>query len=268
MANNSQDVRKDQLLSGTALTPDQAVELAEIREGLATLGRRNTDAAFALGGFIMRAKHLLPQKALGKWVKEACGFEPRTARHYMAVFEQLAAWRERLEAAGVAPTIMFALVGANDDAIDEVLSAIEAGEHVTVKQVKSLLGISPKPKKVATNVLDIGGLVGLRRAAELKLEHDMKSFDVFAKHILTKVELAMKPLEKGKRVVISTLVDSIEVDSRHASDLVNAVIAPLTVNTSDVRRPLYSAAVEAGTSWAKVQNVLSRMGSATSWPAK
>ncbi|MDP2118537.1 MAG: hypothetical protein Q8K28_01400 [Hoeflea sp.] len=115
----SQSVHKA-LMAGTDLSPTQMVELAEVKEGLCSIGRRTTEAALELGGYLVRGKVILPEKTFAKWVKEVCGFTPRTARNYIGVAERLGPFRDRLVAAGVVPTVMFALVGAEDDAIDKV----------------------------------------------------------------------------------------------------------------------------------------------------
>ncbi|WP_417423056.1 hypothetical protein [Hoeflea sp.] len=265
MAKNSQAVHKAQLLAGTDLTQAELIELAEVREGLFSLGRRKTGEAIALGGYLVRAKAILPEKALGKWVKEACGFTPRTARNYIGVAEHLAPHRDRLEAVGVAPTVLFALVGAKDDAIDRVLSALEAGERLTVKQVKAMVGIVPTPKPKADNALDLGGLAGLRRAAEMKTKADMAEFYGMARSILQAVQKALEPLEKNRGVKKGALCDAVVLDCRHAHDLLNSIAAPMEADYAEHMnwRPAH---LPEGSAWRRVQALLRRMGGVDSWP--
>ncbi|MBY2964315.1 hypothetical protein HF251_16730 [Rhizobium leguminosarum] len=248
------------------ISPEQEGELKALGEGIRSLGRRTTEQALELGGYLARAKSILPERAFGAWVKAICKFTSKTARNYVAVYEKLSDYRERLLAASVAPTMLFALAYADKEKVESVLMAIEAGEQLTVAQVKATVGVEAK-RKVATtdDALNIGGLAGLRKAAELKTTQDVAQFHGLMSVVLKRVEKAMEPIAKGRAVKKGMLQEAIVYDCRHAHDLLNSIAAPMKaemvahVNWRPARLP-------EGSAWRKVQALLHRMGGVDGWP--
>ncbi|CDZ72583.1 Hypothetical protein NGAL_HAMBI2610_42080 [Neorhizobium galegae bv. orientalis] len=249
------------------ISPEQQGELKVLGEGIRSLGRRSTEEAMELGGYLSRAKAILPERQLGAWVKAICKFTPKTARNYIAVYENLSAYQDRLVEAAVAPTTLFVLAYAKERDVEQVLSAFEAGEQLTVTQVKAMVGATVT-KKVALSddLMNVPGLAGLRKVAQLKVEQDAARFVGLTTAVLTRVEKALEPLAEKKAVVKKTLQDKVMLDCRHAHDLLNSVCAPLQ---PDVTAYMNWRAVKLpeGTAWRKVQDLLRLMGGAT-WPER
>ncbi len=213
---------------GPTISPAQEDELKWLRDAFQSLGRRTTAQAFEIGGYLVRAKSILPEKALGAWIREVCKFTPKTGRNYMAVHANLLDHKERLEATAVAPTVLFVLAYAEQPDVERVISAIETGEQLTVAQVKAMVGVEVKRKVATTDeALNVGGIAGLRKAAELKTAHDMARFHGLMSAVLKRVEKAMEPIAKGRAVKKGMLQDAIVHDCRHAHDLLNSIAAPM-----------------------------------------
>jgi hypothetical protein len=249
------------------VSPEDVSELKTLGEGIRSLGRRTTEQGFELGGYLARAKAILPERALGAWVKAICKFSTKTGRNYIAVHENLADYKERLVAAGIASTTLFILAYADSEKVEDVLAAFEAGEDLTVAQVKIMVGATPPKKEAEENLPEIGGAAGLRRMAEIKIEQDSIKFFQLTTAVLHHVETAMGPLAENRAVTKKSLHDLIPNDCRHAHDLINSIAAPLEpsmaagVNWRPSKLPK-------GTAWGKVQALLYKMGSKETWPAR
>ncbi|WP_312367740.1 hypothetical protein [Ensifer sp.] len=252
---------------GPTLSRAQEGELKWLRDAFQSLGRRTTTQAYEIGGYLVRAKSILPEKALGAWIKVVCKFTPKAGRNYMAVHTNLMDYKERLEAAAVAPTVLFVLAYAEQPDVERVISAIEAGEELTVAQVKAMVGAVPTKKAKNEAVLDVGGMAGLRKIAEIKVEEDSVKFLQLTTGILKRVEKAMEPLAQNRAVFKGPLQELIIDDCKHAHDLINSIAAPLqpAMVASVNWRP---ARLTEGTTWRKVQELLSKMGGAHGWPGR
>ncbi|CAN7171090.1 restriction endonuclease [Pararhizobium sp. LjRoot238] len=247
------------------ISPEQEGELKALGEGIRSLGRRTTEQALELGGYLARAKSILPEKALGAWVKAICKFTPKTARNYIAVHEHLSEYKDRLVTAAVAPTTLFVLAYAEQENVETVLSAIEAGEQLTVAQVKTMVGASPRKTAATAEVLNVGGLAGLRKVAELKVAEDAARFVGLVTAILAQVENALEPFAKGRAVKKGALQEAVVYDCRHAHDLINGIAAPLQPDVT-AHMNWRPAKLPDGTAWRKVQALLQRMGGVDGWP--
>ncbi len=85
------------------VSPEDVSELQAIGDDIRCLGRRTNQQAYELGGYLARAKAILPERKLGAWCKAICKFTPKTARNYIAVYENLSVYKERLVATGDVP---------------------------------------------------------------------------------------------------------------------------------------------------------------------
>lgn len=248
------------------VSPEDVSELRAIGEDIRSLGRRTNLQAYELGGYLARAKAILPERELGAWVKAICKFTPKTARNYIAVYENLSLYKERLVATATSPTVLFVLAYAEEQKVEEVLTALEAGEELTVAQVKQMVGVSTA-KKAAPDAesLNMGGLAGLRKVADLKIEQDAVRFLGLTTSILKKVEKALEPLARNRAVLKGALCDAVTYDCRHAHDLINSLAAPLRPDVTPHLnwRP---EKLPDGTNWRKVQALLHRMGGTEDWP--
>jgi len=248
------------------VSPEDVNELQAISEDIRSLGRRTNLQAYELGGYLARAKAILPERELGAWVKAICKFTPKTARNYIAVYENLSVYKERLVATATSPTMLFVLAYAEEQKVEEVLAALEAGEELTVAQVKQMVGVSTAKKTAPVpDSLNMGGLAGLRKVADLKIEQDAARFLGLTTSILKKVEKALEPLSRNRAVRKGALCDAVTYDCRHAHDLINSLAAPLRPDVTPHLnwRP---EKLPDGTSWRKVQALLHRMGGAEDWP--
>lgn len=173
------------------LTPEErehAPLLRDVAAAVAAVKRRDAEQSYELGEHLARAKDVLPEKALGSWVKENCGFTPRLARSYIAVHTHLQAFRSRLVAAAVKPTILLTLANADIDKVGEVVEAIEADGRLSVVQVKRMLKPAGTEDAAAPAA---GGRQGLMRAAHEKLKTHTAHFVQEAAVVLKEVEVAV-----------------------------------------------------------------------------
>ncbi len=90
--------RKRQAIAETKLGPTlsraQQDELKWLRNAFQSLGRRTTEQAYDVGDYLSRAKSILPEKALGAWIKAVCKFTPKTGRNYIAIHTNLIDYKE------------------------------------------------------------------------------------------------------------------------------------------------------------------------------
>ncbi|WLR96209.1 hypothetical protein [Shinella sumterensis] len=237
--------------------------LTEVHDAVKAMGRRTTGQAYELGYQLARAKAVLPEKMFGRWTSTVCGYTPRQGRNYVAIHEHLQEHRERLEGAAVVPTVLFVLASAKPEKIEAVLAVVESGERLTVGQVKNLIkdGDEGQPERKAA----IGGLAGLRRAAEAKLKDELTQFIELSKRILKAAEPITELLEKGKHVSKKSLADKVEVDAYKAAGLLRSAIFPERIDASRAANP---GADDALLGWGGVPALFGRLGDSPRWPGK
>ncbi|MCK8781896.1 hypothetical protein M0654_18095 [Rhizobium sp. NTR19] len=248
------------------ISHEDVSELEAIGEDIRSLGRRTTGQGYELGSYLARAKAILPERAFGAWVKAICKFTPKTARNYVAVHENLAAYKERLVTTGTAPTTLFILAHADKEKVEDVVTAFELGEKLTVAQVKAMVGAAPAKKMACDTGHNLGGATGLRKIAQLKVAEDSVKFFQLVMGILSRVEKALEPLDKKRSVVKGALQKSIVHDCRHAHDLINSIAAPLEPSSMVANTNWQPAKLPEGTAWRNVQALLLRMGGVEAWP--
>lgn len=206
----------------------QASEVTQIDEGalqcaaekIVALNRKSTGHAYELGETFAEAKALVPEKRFGHWLKQFTDYSVRSAWNYISIHEKLQDYREHLLTHAVTPTVMFELAKGEPAQIEAVIARMDAGERIRVKDVKAALGIKPKEKE-ASALIDFGGMAGLRKIAEIKIEEDSVKFLQLATRILKSVETAKEPLAKKRAVGKGALQDVIVYHCRHAHDLIN-----------------------------------------------
>lgn len=233
------------------LTPEErehAPLLSEVAAAVAAVKRRDAEQSYELGEHLARAKGVLPEKALGSWVKEQCGFTPRLARSYIAVHTHLQDFRSRLVAAAVKPTILLTLASADPQKVEEVVEAIEADGRLSVVQVKRMLKPAGTEDAAAPAA---GGRQGLMRAAQEKLKTHTAHFAKEAAVVLKQVEVAVTTLQAGKHVAKTALFDKLGSAAGRARDhLSNAV------------------ETEADRDWKAVSSTLGRLSDLPRWPGR
>ncbi|MDZ7603083.1 MAG: hypothetical protein U1A06_17100, partial [Hoeflea sp.] len=229
------------------------------------LDRDSTAHAFKLGETFAEVKSIVPEKSFGKWLNGFSNYSVRSAWNYTSVHERLQDHREQLVASAVMPSVMFVLAKCDPPLMESLVARIATGERLKVKDVKLALGGAPKQES-NISPLDVGGLAGLRKASDVKMATDMAEFQRLTKSILAEVEDAVKPLAEGKRVVKNSLAAMIELDCRHACELLNAIIAPLTPYAFDERRTWRPVELDKSTGWGQAQKLLHRLGMEPDWP--
>ncbi|KGF67812.1 hypothetical protein LL06_20155 [Hoeflea sp. BAL378] len=247
-----------------SLDTENALKRAVAR--ITALDRDCTAHAFELGETFAELKSLVPQKSFGKFLSTFSNYSVCNAWNYSSVYERLQDHRDQLIASAVAPTVMFEIAKGDKDQIDGLVARIATGERLKGKDVKAALGGSTKLES-DVSALDVGGLAGLRKAAEIKLGSDLKEFESLVKDILAHVDSAVETSAIGKRVVKSKLADSIEIPSRHAHDLFKVILAPIERHSWNPKGNLEIGKVEDGTSWGEIQRLLRQLGGAEGWPA-
>lgn len=226
----------------------------EVEDNIASMGRNNTEGAYLLGQQLARVNAVLPEKTFGRWMKKRCGYTPRKGRYYVSIHENLQAFRERLVAAGVVPTVMFVLSSAALAEIEAVLSVFENGQRLNVGQVKHMM----KPQKEASEQqpTEVGGAAGLRRAAEAKLKAELELFTKLVKRSHKAVELIVADIRNGKHVAKTKVAAVVEKDCQQAGMLLSAVISP---RGSDAPLPI---------EWVKARQIISRLGDSPRYPGR
>jgi len=250
------------------LTPDQERTLADCAERITALGRKSTEQTFEYGEELAIAQGIVPAKKFGQWLSINAGMSTKSAKNFTRVYKELAAYRDRLVKSAVGSTAMFALLGADDQAIEGVLDRIESGERVTVSMIKTMVGTETKPEVAAIELLDTPGRDGCMKIAMLRMNsHVDLLFDLLG-NILVHVEEAVTKFEDGKRVTMKGLADAIEYDARHANDLFGLTLAPLYMDEKYPNMNWKSSSHVMSSAWGRLQVALHKLGGFDSWPAK
>jgi DNA (cytosine-5)-methyltransferase 1 len=259
---NSRAVKSRDIIG---LSAEQATELAGCAKRILALGRRSTSQAFEYGKELAHAQSILPPKQFGKWLKSSCGMTTKAAKNYTRVHRELAEHRARLEKANVAPTLMFALLGAGSEAVDRVLETVENGERLTVAAVKTLVA---KPKPAAQNdslPLNVGGLRGLTKQAELKRKQDEARFMVVAERLLTAIESALRTLCEELSVETVEVTSPMIEDAREAFVTLESLIGPANSERQPDLQFRSGFMSLSEVTWDIVGQTLKHLSSADSW---
>lgn len=246
-------------MNDAALTHEQETELADCAKRILALGRKSTSQAFEYGRELARAQALLPPKRFGSWLKANCGMSTKSAKNYTRVHKELTAHRHRLEKTGMAPTMMFALLGVDDNAIGEVLDIAEKGERLTVREVKALVSANKTISEKEYPPIEVGGVRGLARRAEIKMKADQVRFLSAAGRLLAKVEEMVKAKLEGRNIASGTKVTEIVEDARQAHEVLQSLIGPAVVDGHDGDRSWLLRPSSDGITWDIVQRTVHRL---------
>lgn len=251
MVIHTQETKKTKT-KARVLTPEErenAPLLREVAAAVAAVKRRDAEQSFELGEHLARAKEVLPEKALGAWVKEHCGFTPRLARSYITVHANLQPFRSRLVAAAVKPTILLTLANADPEKVEAVVQAIEADGRMSVVQVKRMLKADSSPEDQTSPI--VGGRQGLFRAAQERLKTRAALFGKEAAVVLKEVEAAVSALQAGKTVAKSALFHKLGGAAARARDHLSKINE-----------------VDADQDWKGVRILLNDLSVPSYWPDK
>ncbi|GAB5460208.1 hypothetical protein [Hoeflea alexandrii] len=251
------------------LSPDVQARLAEIVERVVSLHRKSTGQVFELGECLAEAKSVQPEKRFGRWLKEHCGYSVRSAWNFISVHERLAGHRERLEKQAIPSTALIELAKAEPGQIEDVITQYEDGKRLKPSEIKALIG--GKNDDGAEEHCDprqLGGKSGLQKMAAAKLKSDMDEFYRLATLVLTELEHAISRVTAGKRMIMRSLANEVELYARHASDRFKDIAAPLQPVDHLPRGNLSHGKIQDQTGWGAVQRSLYRLGGADSWPVR
>jgi hypothetical protein len=227
------------------------------------LGRRTTEQTFELGDHLDEAAALLDEGIFDKWVKHRCGIAPRTARGYMAVFRNLADFRDDLVDLSVGPTALFHLAHAPLEKIREAIAHADEHGQLRVIDVKGILanGEEVEGKRAQSDLYGAGGVTGLKALMAIKARDGLKTFVV---HIEVIVQAINSALDQ-KRVIKEALAREVEDLSRVARMELES-LAQFVEADSDLRRHPRSTQFPKKTEWAVVNETLQKLGLFDSWP--
>lgn len=250
-----------------SLAPEVRARLDEIVAEIVSVHRRTTGQVFDVGRWMAEAKSLQPEKRYGRWLKESCGYSVRSAWSFISVHERLGDYRARLEKHALGTTALFDLATGEPDQINAVLDKFDKGKRLTGSEIKAIVS-KKEPEAGDADPSQIGGRSGLQKMSAAKLKSDMAEFHRLTALILVELEDAIARVDAGKRIVMRSLANELEIYARHASDLFKDIAAPLCPVDHLPRGNLSHATIGRQTGWGAVQHSLHRLGGAGSWPAR
>ncbi len=182
------------------LSEEDAQEVETLRLAYTELGRRSTEHVFECGAVMSAVHQIAPdQKTFGKLVKGAFGISRTGAENLARVHRNLSEHRLRLARLGIAASSLYVMATAEAAKVEDVLVAAEAGEKLSVKRVKSLIGTVPgKPGAESER----GGPAGFKaRVADRTAREVVQVMDE-AEALLTLTMVTLEPYRRGKRIVV------------------------------------------------------------------
>ena len=125
---------------------DRERELLALRARIRALGRRSVAHISELGGCLAEVKAMLPAASFGPWVRSACGFSKPTALSYVAVYQRLTHYRDRLERVTVTPAVLFIVAYAEESMIEQIVVGLEAGQVLTASEARRITSVTAERK--------------------------------------------------------------------------------------------------------------------------
>jgi hypothetical protein len=245
------------------LSEEDASKVEALRLAYTELGRRSTEHVFECGAVMDAVHQIAPdQRTFGKLVKGAFGISRTGAENLARVHRNLREHRARLARLGIAASSLYVMATAETDKVEEVLVAAEAGEKLSVKRVKAMLG-TPVPIAV---VPDDGGPEGLRAAVAEKTGYASKVFFETVVRMLRAVHIALEPHREGRQVNKGKAVAELMHDARLASGLLKSLVYAAQVPGDPYGAGIIHVLPVAENRWVRTERMLYDMGSDQSWP--
>lgn len=136
----------ERITAGLSIEDLEALSKCEIAYN--EISRKETGTVFLLGQHFAEVKNRLPGR-WERWAKLKCdGVTKRTLTNYIAVWREFSPKRQRIERSKLRPAHLYALIGARDEVVDEVLRAAERKERLTIAMIRKL---HPKPARAGTS---------------------------------------------------------------------------------------------------------------------
>lgn len=247
------------------LSEYEAQEVEALRLAYTELGRRSTEHVFECGAVMDAVHQIAPdQKTFDKLVKGAFGISRTGAENLARVYRNLREHRGRLARLGIAASSLYLMATAETEKVEEVLVAAEAGEKLSVKRVKTMLGqADAKPGAVP----DDGGVAGFRaRIAERTAIEVAQVMDV-AEALLTLTLVTLEPHRRGKRIVVK---DAQRPFIAPARILRKRIERTTWLTVEDLNGPLEGATQEEPITrddhWYALWRTLVKLGAFEGWP--
>ncbi|MBY5883409.1 hypothetical protein HFN46_30345 [Rhizobium leguminosarum] len=242
--------------------------LENTAEGIQNLGRRSTEQAFELGLLLEQASELVEPGTFEKWVSQRCDISSKTARNYRAVARNLALFRERAVKLAISPTVLFHLASAPEEKVQAALAFAEEHDGIRVGEVKTLLADGTETAsedEAGAELVDIGGLAGLRAMIDLKTKTGIAAVVESAAALAAAVVDTLESKPKGKRLQKTTLIPVLEPLARSAKRSLGNVLLLDAPGDVDVRK-LSQSELPAASHWYKVFATLDHLGKREAWP--
>jgi hypothetical protein len=266
------DLSKGAVEAAEVDRPLTAIDLQTLDTAATELGRLDkvtTAHTFERGRHLAAAKALLPKKAFGKWLNAHTAFSVRHAWNHILVDKNLSWHRKRCEAASIVPTTLFILATSEDQRlIEDVIASFDRGDHLTGARIKEMIALSNGEATFETVPMNVGGVKGFLRLAEMRAKEEGARFDALANSVLAEVETAAATIASGKNVTKQGLASAIEFDARHAHDLLKVLISPMFRNDAHAYLNWHPGTLPKYTSWGAAQTVLERLGGKDNWPGR
>lgn len=245
--------------------PETEVALYEaLRLRFKELGRRSTAQVFECGQVVAELQRLAPdQESFAKASKKVLGLSRRGAENYANVFNRLADKRERLVAVGMAASALYELATAEPEQVEAVLGAFEAGQELTVAQVKVMLGKTSDPSVSPED----GGAGGLRARIAEKTAIGVAALMDNAAALLEALLIALEPYRQDKRIVVKET----QRPFIHPTRLIQQQLEWLTwiavpAPEGFAERAIHHHPVVKGDRYAELHATLAKLGDYEGWP--
>lgn len=246
------------------LSQDIIDQLDGVASKVSAIGKKTTAITFEIGDLLMIAAEIVPPKTFGKWVSQKCEISPRHGRNYVAVAENLSAFRDRLIDQRVAPSAMFRLASADVEKIEKVVSTFESGKRLRIREVVALIGkVADATPEGETANLD--GPASLKAIMAQKVKKGLPLLIEHLSSILDDVREALQRHHAGKRVIKDALGQKVELAARLAKGELESLASFAEVRPRSDDRVIQTAELP-NEGWRATCKVLNRLGGYGYWP--
>lgn len=248
------------------LSEEARKAIAEFDKAWTTMGRRTTDDAYQAGELLTRVSSCVDKKVFTSWVLGRNEITPRHAANLMGVHERFEDRRDEAVRHQIAPTVLFSLISAPDEAVETVFKAYAEGKRLKVREVKALVQEHKGEVREKLEPLDVGGAKGLAALARMKSAEQSAELSAAVKTIIAAIEARLEEAG-GKRIKKETLREALVKPSRFARHQLTELIRPLRhMEHWDGNTPgLYHEHL-ADSRWKRAEAILFKLGGMHEWP--
>lgn len=243
----------------------KVAEIEKLRLRFNELGRRSTDQVFECGEVVARLQELAPdQESFVKLAKGVLGLSRRGAENYASVFRNLGRYRDRLVRTAMVASALYDLASAEPDKVEEVLAAREAGQVLSGKQIREMLG-----KTGASSASpDEGGAAGLRARIAEKTAVGVSALMDNAVALLEAVLVSLVPYREGKRIVVKDVQRPLIYPTRLVREQLEWLTwVAVPAGPGYAEGAIHHFPIVKGDRWAELHATLWKLGDFEGWPA-